>query len=213
MKYKKILAGILLEVQEKVAGFLSVLNKRPTDEDLATIESYLPTIGYKEAEGRTFADRKERIRHLQQLLDRPIRVCGMVKNEGEPGGGPFWVKTADGSSRLMIIESAQANLKDKEQKKVFDHSTHFNPVDLVCCVKNPKGKKYDLEKFIDPAQGFITTKSYKGKEIKVQELPGLWNGAMANWITLFVEVPLTTFTPVKTVFDLFRFEHRNVLKK
>lgn len=213
VKYKKILAGILLEVQEKVAGFLSVLNKRPTDEDLATIESYLPTIGYKEAEGRTFADRKERIRHLQQLLDRPIRVCGMVKNEGEPGGGPFWVKTADSSSRLMIIESAQANLKDKEQKKVFDHSTHFNPVDLVCCVKSPKGKKYDLEKFIDPAQGFITTKSYKGKEIKVQELPGLWNGAMANWITLFVEVPLTTFTPVKTVFDLFRFEHRNVLKK
>ena len=113
----------------------------------------------------------------------------------------------------MIVESAQINLKDKEQKKVFDHSTHFNPVDLVCGVKNYKGKKFDLEKFIAPEQGFITHKSYKGKEIKVQELPGLWNGAMANWITVFVEVPLTTFTPVKTVFDLFRFEHRNVLKK
>ena len=137
----------------------------------------------------------------------------MVKNEGEPGGGPFWVKTKDGSSRLMIIESAQINQKDKDQKKIFDHSTHFNPVDLVCGIKNYKGKKFDLEKFIDTDQGFITNKSYKGKDIKVQELPGLWNGAMANWITLFVEVPLTTFTPVKTVFDLFRFEHRNVLKK
>ena len=147
------------------------------------------------------------------MLDRPIRVCGMVKNEGEPGGGPFWVKMKDGSSRLMIVESAQINLKDKEQKKMFDHYTHFNPVDLVCGVKNYKGKKLDLEKFIATEQGFITHKSYKGKEIKVQELPGLWNGAMANWITVFVEVPLTTFTPVKTVFDLFRFEHRNVLKK
>ena len=213
VKYKKILAGILLDVQQKVNDFLAILNHRPTDEDLAAIESYLPSIGYKEAEGRTFKDRKERIRHLQNLLDRPIRVCGMVKNEGEPGGGPFWVKAADGSSRLMIIESAQVNLKDKEQKKVFDQSTHFNPVDIVCCTKNRKGKKFDLEDFIATEQGFITTKSYKGKEIKVQELPGLWNGAMANWITVFVEVPLTTFTPVKTVFDLFRFEHRNVLKK
>ncbi|MDE5611913.1 MAG: DUF4301 family protein, partial [Odoribacter sp.] len=99
------------------------------------------------------------------------------------------------------------------QKKVFDHSTHFNPVDLVCGIRNYKGKKFDLEKFIDPEQGFITNKSYKGKDIKVQELPGLWNGAMGNWNTVFVEVPLTTFTPVKTVFDLFRFEHRNVIKK
>ena len=213
VKYKKILAGILLDVQQKVNDFLAILNHRPTDEDLAAIESYLPSIGYKEAEGRTYKDRKERIRHLQNLLDRPIRVCGMVKNEGEPGGGPFWVKAADGSSRLMIIESAQVNLQDKEQKKVFDQSTHFNPVDIVCCTKNRKGKKFDLEDFIATEQGFITAKSYKGKEIKVQELPGLWNGAMANWITVFVEVPLTTFTPVKTVFDLFRFEHRNVLKK
>ena len=171
------------------------------------------SIGYKETEGKTYKDQKERIKHLRNLLDRPIRVCGMVKNEGEPGGGPFWVKAKDGSSRLMIVESAQINLKDKDQKKVFDHSTHFNPVDLVCGVKNYKGKKFDLEKFIDREQGFITNKSYKGKDIKVQELPGLWNGAMANWITVFVEVPLTTFTPVKTVFDLFRFEHRNILKK
>lgn len=213
VKYKELLAGTLLDIQHKVFGYISLLDKKPTDEQLQEIETFMTSIGYKEAEGKTFKDRKERIKHLYQLLDRPIRICGMVRNEGEPGGGPFWVKTKDGSSRLMIIESAQINLKDKEQKKIFDHSTHFNPVDLVCGVKNHKGKKFDLEKFIDPGQGFITNKSYKGKDIKVQELPGLWNGAMSNWITVFVEVPLTTFTPVKTVFDLFRFEHRNVLKK
>lgn len=213
VKYKKLLAGTLLDVQKKVFGYLELLDKKPTEEQLQEIEAFMNSIGYKEAEGKTYKDQKERIKHLQNVLNRPIRICGMVKNEGEPGGGPFWVKGKDGSSRLMIIESAQINLKDKDQKKVFDHSTHFNPVDLVCGVKNYKGKKFNLEKFIDPEQGFITHKSYKGKDIKVQELPGLWNGAMANWITVFVEVPLSTFTPVKTVFDLFRFEHRNVLKK
>ena len=213
VKYKKLLAGTLLDVQQKVFGFMEILDKKPSEEQLQEIEGFMHTIGYKEAENKTYKDQKERIKHLQNLLNRPIRVCGMVKNEGEPGGGPFWVKTKDGSSRLMIVESAQVNLKDKDQKKIFDRSTHFNPVDLICGVKNHKGKKFDLEKFIATDQGFITNKSFKGKDIKVQELPGLWNGAMANWITVFVEVPLTTFTPVKTVFDLFRFEHRNVLKK
>ncbi len=213
VKYKKLLAGTLMDIQQKVFSYLEILDKKPTEEQLQEIEAFMNHIGYKEAEGKTFKDSKERIKHLHQLLDRPIRICGMVKNEGEPGGGPFWVKAKDGSSRLMIIESAQINLKDKEQKKIFEHSTHFNPVDLVCGVKNYKGKKFDLTSYIDPEQGFITHKSYKGKEIKVQELPGLWNGAMANWITVFAEVPLTTFTPVKTVFDLFRFEHRNVWEK
>lgn len=213
VKYKKMLAGFLADVCQKVSDFLNILDHKPTDEQLQEIESYLPFIGYKEAPERTFTDRKERIRHLTELLDRPIRVCGMVKNEGEPGGGPAWVKMPDGSQRLMIVEMAQVDLQDKEQKKIVEHSTHFNPVDIVCCIKNYKGKKFDLEKFIAADQGFITNKSYKGKDIRTQELPGLWNGAMANWITVFVEVPLTTFTPVKTVFDLFRFEHRNVLKK
>lgn len=213
IKYKQLLAGTLVELQEKIFNYLHILDKKPTEEQLKEIDAFMSTIGYKEAEGKSYKDQKEHIKHLHQLLDRPVRVCGMVKNEGEPGGGPFWVKTKDGSSRLMIIESAQINLKDKEQKKIFDHSTHFNPVDLVCGMKNYKGKKFELEKFIAPEQGFITHKSYKGQEIKVQELPGLWNGAMAKWITVFVEVPLSTFTPVKTVFDLFRFEHRNVLKK
>lgn len=213
VKYKKMLAGILVDVQQKISGFLEILDKKPGEEQLQEIEAYLCYMGYKEAEGRTYKDQKERIKHLRNILDRPVRICGMVKNEGEPGGGPYWVKGKDGSSRLMIIESAQMNLKDKDQKKICDRSTHFNPVDLVCGIRNYKGKKFDLEEFIDREQGFITSKSYKGKDIKVQELPGLWNGAMANWITIFVEVPLPTFTPVKTVFDLFRFEHRNVLKK
>ena len=149
----------------------------------------------------------------KNLLNRPIRVCGMVKNEGEPGGGPFWVSSTDHHIRLMIVEAAQIDKNDDEQQKIFHTATHFNPVDLVCGIKNYKGEKFDLTQFIDPEQGFITHKSHQGQEIKVQELPGLWNGAMANWLTLFVEVPLSTFTPVKTVFDLLRIEHRNTFKK
>lgn len=215
VKYKKLLAGVLLQTQGKVFQYLKALDKRGlTDAELDEITLFVNTqTGYKEAPGLTFSDHKKRIQHLQTILDRPIRICGMVKNEGEPGGGPFWVKAKDGSSRLMIIETAQIDLKDKDQKKIFDQSVYFNPVDLICGIKNYKGKRFDLKDFIDDGQGFITKKSYKGKDIKVQELPGLWNGAMANWLTIFVEVPLTTFTPVKTVFDLFRFEHRNVLKK
>lgn len=215
VKFKKLLAGTLFEIQSKIFEHLDLLDKRGvTEAQLDATEMFIENnLGYKRAGGLQFKDKKGRIKYLRNILDRPIRVCGMVKNEGEPGGGPFWVKKADGSCRLMIIESAQINLKDKEQKKIFEHSTHFNPVDLVCGTKNYKGKRFDLTNFVDPSQGFITTKSYKGKDIRVQELPGLWNGAMAEWITIFVEVPLSTFTPVKTVFDLRRTEHRNVFSK
>ena len=215
VKYKKLLAGMLFEIQSKIFEQLDLLDKRGlTDEKLDEIEKFIEeNTGYKKPADLTFPDRKKRIRFLKSLLDRPIRVCGMVKNEGEPGGGPFWVKAEDGSQRLMIIESAQIDLKDKEQKKIFEHATHFNPVNLVCGTRNHKGKQFDLTDFIDYNQGFITTKSYKGKDIRVQELPGLWNGAMGNWISIFVEVPLSTFTPVKTVFDLRRTEHRNVFFK
>ena len=213
VKYKKLLAGVLLETRRKIFDYLALLDKKPTEEQLREIENFLPLLGYREAPGKTHKDNKGRIKHLREILDRPVRVCGMVKNEGEPGGSPLWVNMPDGSTRLMIIESAQVNREDKGQVQCFNRSTHFNPVDIVCSTKNRKGKQYDLEEFIAAEQGFITRKSHKGKEILVRELPGLWNGAMANWNTLFVEVPLTTFTPVKTVFDLFRFEHRNVLKK
>ena len=133
----------------------------------------------------------------------------MVKNEGEPGGGPFWVKNSDKSSSLHIIESSQIDHEDKKQAKIFGASTHFNPVDLVCGIKNYKGKKYDLTLFVDPETGFISKKSNNGTPLKAMELPGLWNGAMSDWNTIFVEVPTITFNPVKTIFDLLRVEHRN----
>lgn len=214
VKYKKLLAGELVYIQNKVFDYMHQLDKRNiTDTVLADIERFIAEIGYKIANKPTFKRKKDHAKYLQNLLNRPIRICGMVKNEGEPGGGPFWVAQENGGLRLMIVESAQIDLKNKEQKKIFESATHFNPVDLVCGLKNYKGKKFDLEDFIDYKQGFITKKSYKGKDIKAQELPGLWNGSMAEWITLFVEVPLATFAPVKTVFDLQRVEHRNVLRK
>lgn len=215
IRYKKILAGLLLKTQNQIFNYMKILGKKNslTEDNLNEIENYIYTnLGYKPKEGLVHGNIKERVKYLKDLLDRPLRVCGMVKNEGEPGGGPFWVEDAQHGTRLMVIESAQIDQKDKNQKKIFNQSTHFNPVDIVCSTYNYKGKKYDLKDYIDNNQGFITEKSFEGKDIKVQELPGLWNGAMANWNTLFVEVPLTTFTPVKTVFDLLRFEHRNVFK-
>jgi hypothetical protein len=144
---------------------------------------------------------------LKAKLNRPIRVCGMVRNLGEPGGGPFIVFDADGSTSLQILESAQLNIEDSEVKAMVSSSTHFNPVDLACSIKNYRGEKFDLHKFVDPETGFISTKTIEGKKIKALELPGLWNGSMSQWNTVFVEVPLITFNPVKTVNDLLRKEH------
>ena len=152
-----------------------------------------------------FDDRKD---FLYRHLNRPIRVCGMVKNEGEPGGGPFWVKNSKDEVSLQIIESSQIDQNNPEQKEISQSSTHFNPVDLVCGIKNYKGESFDLHKYIDQETGFISIKSKDGKNLKAQELPGLWNGAMANWITIFVETPIITFNPVKTVNDLLRPQHK-----
>ncbi len=151
---------------------------------------------------------EEQKAELKNKLNRPIRICGMVKNEDEPGGGPFWNKDADGNVSLQIIESAQIDMDDDAQVAILNNSTHFNPVDLVCGVRNYKGEKFDLLKFVDPKQGFITGKTKEGKELKALELPGLWNGAMAFWNTIFVEVPLVTFNPVKTVNDLLKPTHQ-----
>ena len=141
------------------------------------------------------------------LLDRPLRVCGVVRNTGEPGGGPFWVRDKDGCLSRQIVESAQV-AQDAGQQAIFNSATHFNPVDLVCAIRNYRGDRFDLRRFIDPAAVFIAHKSKDGRALKALEHPGLWNGAMAHWITLFVEVPGTTFTPVKTVLDLLRPEHQ-----
>jgi hypothetical protein len=132
----------------------------------------------------------------------------MVKNEGEPGGGPFWVKNENGTISLQIVESAQINTENKSQKEILNNATHFNPVDLVCCIKNYKGEKYNLLNFVDIKTGFISSKTKLGKELKALEVPGLWNGAMANWNTIFVEVPIETFNPVKTINDLLKPAHQ-----
>ena len=153
-------------------------------------------------EGKALAD------YLYQKLNRPMRVCGMVPNVGEPGGGPFLVYNQDGSISLQILESSQINMDDEKSKAMFVKGTHFNPVDLVCAVKNYKGEKFNLPDFVDKNTGFISLKSKNGRELKALELPGLWNGAMSDWNTVFVEVPLITFNPVKTVNDLIREQHQ-----
>ena len=151
---------------------------------------------------------EHKIEFIKTKLNRPIRVCGMVKNEGEPGGGPFWVRNAKGNLSLQIVESSQVDTNDFVQNEILSKATHFNPVDLVCATKDYHGNKFDLTQFVDHASGFIVQKNNKGKELKGYELPGLWNGAMAKWITVFVEVPLVTFNPVKTVNDLLKPAHQ-----
>ena len=149
----------------------------------------------------------DNVEELQLFLNRPIRVCGMVENTGEPGGGPFWVRNNNGKVSLQIVEKAQIDTSNSEQKEILQRSTHFNPVDLACWVTDYKGNAFDLLKYRDDETGFITEKSFRGETIKAMELPGLWNGAMADWITFFVEVPLQTFNPVKTVLDLLKPNH------
>ena len=150
----------------------------------------------------------ERVEMIRAKLNRPVRVCGMVRNEGEPGGGPYIIAGKDGATSLQILESVQINKEDKGASEAMARATHFNPVDLVCCLKDYKGRKFDLLSHVDPEAGFISSKSFQGRELKALELPGLWNGAMSDWNTLFVEVPLETFNPVKVVLDLLRPAHQ-----
>ena len=209
-KYKMVLAGILLKLQNRCFDYMKVLHEDNISENaFKDIEVFLENaLSVKiSREYFKYMD-KYKIEYLREKLNRPIRVCGMVKNEGEPGGGPFWVRDLYGNQSLQIVESAQINLSNKGQKDIFSNSTHFNPVDLVCGVKNYKGEKYNLEDFIDYDTAFITMKTKSGKDLKALELPGLWNGSMANWITIFVEVPIITFNPVKTVNDLLKVPHQ-----
>lgn len=208
-EYKTAIGGLLLEVQEKVFGALKKLDVDSGENTIAQGESVITNdLGGKLPESYQGLTSEEKQKYLHKKLNRPLRVCGMVKNTGEPGGGPFWVKEDDGSLSLQIAETAQIDLNDDKQKEIFKSSTHFNPVDLVCATKNYKGEKFDLLKFRDMRTGFITEKSKSGRDLKALELPGLWNGAMAGWNTVFVEVPLITFNPVKTVNDLLRDEHQ-----
>jgi hypothetical protein len=207
--YKKALAGIVLQYQKRIFAYLEKLGEHTDASLLTELDTFfryelcvIPPVEFE-----SWSDDQKKS-YFVQKLDRPLRACGMVKNQGEPGGGPFWAENADGSSSLQIVESAQVDVDNEDQNSIFKNSTHFNPVDLICGVKNAKGELYDLKKFRDPLTGFITAKSKDGKDLKAQELPGLWNGAMADWNTLFVEVPLITFNPVKTVNDLLREQHQ-----
>lgn len=207
---KKVLAGLLLKVQEKTFAYAAKLeNGNITLEDLSLIKSFLElNLNVRFSDKFKDFDNQEQIEILKDKINRPIRVCGMVKNEGEPGGGPFWIKDGQGHISLQIIESAQVDMSNDTQVGILKNSTHFNPVDLVCGVKDYKGNKYNLLNFVDHKQGFITGKTKEGKNLKAMELPGLWNGAMAFWNTIFVEVPLITFNPVKTVNDLLKPAHQ-----
>ena len=208
--YKKVLAAVLLDAQQQVARLQGLLeNDDVSDGYLAEADELLRrTLFTLPPDGFENLSKSDKLTYFRRKLDRPVRACGMVKNVGEPGGGPFWARNPDGSISLQVVESAQIDLTNPAQKAIFDEATHFNPVDLVCGLKDHHGRKYDLPNFRDPQTGFITAKSKDGKDLKAQELPGLWNGAMADWNTIFVEVPLITFNPVKTVNDLLRKEHQ-----
>ncbi|QJW92120.1 DUF4301 family protein [Spirosoma taeanense] len=208
--YKKVLAAVLLDAQQQITRLQGLLEADGVSEGyLAEAdELFRRTLFTLPPEDFDSLSNEEKLAYFRRKLDRPVRVCGMVKNVGEPGGGPFWAKNDDGSVSLQVVESAQIDLTDPQQKAIFDEATHFNPVDLVCGLKDREGNKYNLPDFRDPQTGFITAKSKDGKDLKAQELPGLWNGAMADWNTIFVEVPLITFNPVKTVNDLLRKEHQ-----
>jgi hypothetical protein len=208
--HKKMLAGKLLKVQQECFYYLEVIESGDFSEiniqqivDFATGHLF---VSFSESFKQLSED--EKVAKLKQTLNRPLRVCGMVENEGEPGGGPFLVEFENGEATLQIIEGSQIDTKDPQQKVIAQNSTHFNPVDLVCGLKDYKGEKFDLNEFVDPEMSFISSKTKDGKALKALELPGLWNGAMAKWNTVFVEVPVSTFNPVKTVADLLKPTHQ-----
>ena len=206
--YKKALAGLLVELQEQTFTYLRQLDKGATPAQLAEMADFARTrlqIGLPDDFNSLGAEQQSAL--LRTKFNRPMRVCGMVKNQGEPGGGPFFTLNSQGVRSLQIVETAQINRKEPDQEAILASATHFNPVDLVCATKDYRGRRFDLRSFVDPATGFIAKKSKGAQVVKSQELPGLWNGAMADWTSIFVEVPLATFNPVKTVNDLLRKEH------
>jgi hypothetical protein len=206
--YKKALGGMLIEYQEKIHTTLrSIDDGSFSDADYSRMRKF--AIEKLFMDPALLPENKDKgVERMKLLFNRPMRICGMVKNVGEPGGGPFWVENTDDHTKsLQIVESSQVNHSDPKQKEIFEQATHFNPVDLVCGLKDFKGEAFDLTQYVESSTGFISQKSKDGKELKAQELPGLWNGAMAKWITIFVEVPLATFNPVKTIMDLLRKEH------
>ncbi len=209
VEYKKLIAGVLVSKQKKAFQYLELLDSgKYTHAQLEEIIRFLrDELCCRNPELKDLEDAELAI-YLKKKLNRPMRVCGMVKNVGEPGGGPFLAYNQDGTISLQILESSQIDKNNAEYLQMFQNGTHFNPVDLVCAVKDYKGNKFNLTKYVDSQTGFISSKSKDGKELKALELPGLWNGAMSDWNTIFVEVSLGTFNPVKTVNDLLRPQHQ-----
>ncbi len=207
--YKKVIAGMLVNIQKQCFAYLQELeNESISDAKLSIIAQFCEVRLNNHHPNLHSLSHEELKKYLILKLNRPIRVCGMVRNVGEPGGGPFLTVNSDGTVSPQILESSQIDLTNPTDKEIMLKSTHFNPVDLVCSLKNFKGEKFDLVQFVDPNTGFISLKSKSGKELKALELPGLWNGAMSDWNTIFVEVPIETFNPVKTVNDLLRPQHQ-----
>lgn len=207
--YKKLLAGVLVTLQKKAFQYLELLDSGHYSHDqLETIIRFVQQdLRCRKSDIKDLED-ADLVIYLRKKLNRPMRVCGMVKNVGEPGGGPFLAYNPDGTVSLQILESSQIDMKDPEKKAMFEKGTHFNPVDLVCAIRDYKDNKFNLLEHVDKATGFISYKSKNGKDLKALELPGLWNGSMSDWNTVFVEVPLSTFNPVKTVNDLLREQHQ-----
>lgn len=207
--WKRVLGGFLVAVEESVHEHVRRLSREGSAADVeqacrfAREELLVPI-----PESYPSWDLPRKRNYLLHRLDRPIRVCGVVQNVGEPGGAPFWVEDRNGDLSIQIVEKAQVDFQSTEQRDIWMSSTHFNPVDLVCSVRNHCGRPFDLRTYVDHEAVFIAVKSKDGKSLKALELPGLWNGAMAGWLTLIVEVPRITFNPVKTVFDLLRPEHQ-----
>lgn len=207
--YKKVIAGVLVTLQEKIFEYLKKIESgKYSHEEVEEMIHFLQNDLCIRNPETKFLEDAELILYIKGKLLRPLRVCGMVKNVGEPGGGPFLAVNPDGTVSLQVLESSQIDMNDPAKKAMFEKGTHFNPVDLVCAVKDYKGQKYNLPDYVDKNTGFISYKSKDGRELKALELPGLWNGAMSDWNTVFVEVPIETFNPVKTVNDLLRPEHQ-----
>ena len=207
--YKKLIAGVLVTLQQKAFAYLNLLDSgHYTHSQLEEIIHFVQRDLRCRREDIKNLEDADLVIYLRKKLNRPMRACGMVKNVGEPGGGPFLAYNPDGTVSLQILESSQIDMNDAEKKAMFEKGTHFNPVDLVCAIRDYKGNKFNLLNYVDKATGFISYKSKNGKELKALELPGLWNGSMSDWSTIFVEVPLSTFNPVKTVNDLLREQHQ-----
>ncbi|MDE6325900.1 MAG: DUF4301 family protein, partial [Duncaniella sp.] len=201
---------LLLEVHDKIEQYLIALDqKNYTPDTLKEMLAFMTdTLNITHADAESLDDDAV-VDYIRRKLQRPLRVCGMVRNEGEPGGGPFLAYNPDGTASPQILESHQVDTSREDYREMMASATHFNPVDLVCYIKDIHGKKFNLPQYVDPATGFISSKSSHGKELRALELPGLWNGAMSDWNTVFVEVPISTFNPVKTVNDLLRPAHQN----